>query len=190
MQKQELRPFLQLVKGAINGLLYGTKIRFPHALVMTALFGRQPTVSEKLQDVLSATRTHAFNLAKFVFLFKSFLFLLRHLRGATKNEPIHYLLSGFVGGSIVFGDNNPINMQINLYLLSRVLMALVRLFVQTANITPPAQSFRMFAATVWALVMWLFYCHPTLLQPSLHKSMKTLYVDSNHWTTLASFFQL
>jgi len=32
--------YLALVKGARNGLVYGARIRFPHALVMAILFGK------------------------------------------------------------------------------------------------------------------------------------------------------
>jgi peroxisomal membrane protein 4 len=31
---------LAILKGTRNGLVYGAKIRFPHALVMAILFGR------------------------------------------------------------------------------------------------------------------------------------------------------
>jgi peroxisomal membrane protein 4 len=33
-----LRDFLTILKGFRNGLVYGAKIRLPHALVMTLLF--------------------------------------------------------------------------------------------------------------------------------------------------------
>ena len=32
--------YLAIVKGARNGFVYGLKVRFPHALVMSVLFGR------------------------------------------------------------------------------------------------------------------------------------------------------
>ena len=32
--------YLAILKGARSGLVYGAKIRFPHALVMAILFGR------------------------------------------------------------------------------------------------------------------------------------------------------
>ena len=31
---------LAIVKGARNGIVYGVKIRFPHALIMSILFGK------------------------------------------------------------------------------------------------------------------------------------------------------
>jgi hypothetical protein len=36
---------LAILKGARNGLVYGVKIRFPHALIMSILFGRGEYVS-------------------------------------------------------------------------------------------------------------------------------------------------
>lgn len=32
--------FFAILKGARNGLVYGVKVRFPHALIMAILFGR------------------------------------------------------------------------------------------------------------------------------------------------------
>lgn len=32
------QPFLAILKAFRNGVVYGTKVRFPHALVMTILF--------------------------------------------------------------------------------------------------------------------------------------------------------
>lgn len=32
--------YLAILKGARNGLVYGVKVRFPHALIMAILFGR------------------------------------------------------------------------------------------------------------------------------------------------------
>jgi len=40
----EYHDLLSIVKGFRNGLVYGAKIRFPHALVMTLLFRRSKYV--------------------------------------------------------------------------------------------------------------------------------------------------
>ncbi|KAK0354077.1 hypothetical protein LTR59_014793 [Friedmanniomyces endolithicus] len=55
---------LVLLKAVRNGLVYGTKVRFPHAFVMVLLF-RSGTLREKLWLIFKATRQHATNLAKF-----------------------------------------------------------------------------------------------------------------------------
>ena len=39
-------------------------------------------------------------------------------------------------------------------------------------------SFRILAALVWGLVMWLFFVNQKVLQPSLASSMNHLYISS------------
>jgi hypothetical protein len=36
----DFHDYLAILKGARNGLVYGVKVRFPHALIMAILFGR------------------------------------------------------------------------------------------------------------------------------------------------------
>ena len=48
-----LRDILTIVKGFRNGLVYGAKIRLPHALVMTFLFRTEPytrNMNDSVQD--------------------------------------------------------------------------------------------------------------------------------------------
>ena len=47
--------YLAILKGARNGLVYGMKIRFPHALLMSILFGRgrSAVASNSLQALSS-----------------------------------------------------------------------------------------------------------------------------------------
>ena len=66
-----------VLKGARNGMVYGAKIRFPHALVMTFLFGRG-TPLQKIQFVIRATKQHSLNLTKFVGLYKLLTILMRN----------------------------------------------------------------------------------------------------------------
>lgn len=100
-----------VLKGARNGMVYGAKIRFPHALVMTFLFGRG-TTSQKLQYVFKATRQHSLNLTKFVGLYKLLTILMRNSNSAKKELPHESFLAGCVAGYIVFGDRNPVNEQV------------------------------------------------------------------------------
>ena len=46
IQDPKYAEYLALLKGARNGLVYGAKIRFPHALVMAILFGKAEYVEE------------------------------------------------------------------------------------------------------------------------------------------------
>jgi peroxisomal membrane protein 4 len=98
---------LTLVKGIRNGIVYGTKVRFPHALVYVPAFAsisanaaqhdlplplrnvsahappssgppaNLPRIRHKLLQVLKATRQHARNLGLFSLIYKGTMLLLR-----------------------------------------------------------------------------------------------------------------
>lgn len=79
-------------------------------------------------------------------------------------------------------------LQINMYLLSRILFALSRLAVEKGFIPAPKQDpFPLFATLVWGIVLWLFEYYPHTLQPSLQSSMNYLYHDSNMWHDISDF---
>ncbi|KAF9351345.1 hypothetical protein BGX26_010637 [Mortierella sp. AD094] len=180
----EYHDLLSIVKGFRNGLVYGAKIRFPHALVMTLLF-RRSNFKDMATFVLKATRQHARNLAFFATIYKTLLILQRRIHG--KERPMDSFLAGLVGGYIIFGENNNVNQQIVLYLFSRIMMGLAKLPVKKNVISEPAQTFPVFASLVWATVMFLFQNEKDVLQPSLRASMQYIYIDSNRWNTLRNF---
>ncbi|KAG5939236.1 hypothetical protein E4U53_007849, partial [Claviceps sorghi] len=68
---------LALLKTARNGAVYGTKVRFPHALVMIFLF-RSGTFRQKVALVLRATKKHAMNLARFATIYKATTLALKY----------------------------------------------------------------------------------------------------------------
>ncbi|KAJ1983258.1 hypothetical protein H4R34_001380 [Dimargaris verticillata] len=179
------RELLGIVKGLRNGIVYGAKVRFPHALVMTFLF-RSGSLRDKLWAVFKATRTHAQNLGMFVTVYKTAMLMLKKLSN-DKEASYHSFVAGVVGGYLVFGKNNNINSQIVMYVFSRVVFGLAKSLVKHNVIDEPHQPFPVFAALVWGLVMWLFHHERSTLQPSLQASMKYLYLDSNHWTTLRNW---
>ncbi|KNC46994.1 peroxisomal membrane protein 4 [Thecamonas trahens ATCC 50062] len=174
---------LAILKGVRNGLVYGVKVRAPHAFVMTFLF-RDGSLREKLAGILSATQTHATNLAVFVGLFKTGMALLRALNGSY--APVHPFFSGLVAGYTVFGSSTSVNRQIVLYLFSRVALALAQYIYSRATDDAPApkHAFPIFAALVWGLVMWLFYEERSTLQSSLRRSMDYLYINADTFSDL------
>ncbi|XP_004349317.2 peroxisomal membrane protein 4 [Capsaspora owczarzaki ATCC 30864] len=176
---------LAIVKGFRNGLVYGAKIRAPHAFVMTFLFGRG-SLKNKATAIFKATYTHSRNLSTFVLIYKSLLAVLKRLQGV--RHTTHPFIAAFIGGWYVFGENNNINSQINMYLLSRIIFGLAKLAVEKGYIPKPQNDpFPLFAALVWGIVLWLFEQEKHTLQPSLQASMTYLYHDSNHWTNLKNF---
>ncbi|MBW0471159.1 hypothetical protein O181_010874 [Austropuccinia psidii MF-1] len=110
---------LAILKGARNGLVYGAKIRFPHALVMSFLFHGDRPWKDRAKFVFNATRQHSLNLCKFVTIYKTALLAQRKVGGG-KERSSDTFLAGLIGGWIVFGERTAINEQIVLYCVSRV----------------------------------------------------------------------
>lgn len=205
---------LAILKGTRNGLVYGAKIRFPHALVMTLLFRSGP-LRARLLTVLRATRTHAINLASFVTIYKLMMYLLARgalpfLTGKKGGEHgLHAFIAGLVGGYVVFGRDQgkaayAVNQQIVLYVFARVALALAKYAVATqpgtaggvvGNLVPKtimgretsAVAWPVFASVCWGSVMYMFRWHPETVQPSLRSSMTYLYVNSDKWTGWKNF---
>uniref|UniRef100_A0A914EI78 Peroxisomal membrane protein 4 n=1 Tax=Acrobeloides nanus TaxID=290746 RepID=A0A914EI78_9BILA len=176
---------LAAIKGLRNGIVYGVRIRAPHALVMVFLFG-SGSFLQKIRSILTLTKTHAFNLGRFVFAYKLMLGLMEKLAGEYKTW--YPFIAAFTVGYFVWGENNGVNTQINLYLLSRILYGLVKLAVEKQIIREPnGPVFPWFAAIIWGTVLWMFENHSHVLQSSLQTSMKYLYHDSNVWTDIRNF---
>jgi len=172
------------------------KIRFPHALLMSILFGRG-SWDKRLKTIISLTTQHALGLAKFVSLYKAFLLIQKKLNGG-KPRNTDTFLAGLFSGYLVFGDRTAINEQIVLYVCSRVVAS----FIPRAKsgyssrsgsppggsavrpIPPDARKFSLFAAVAWGAVMWLFENRGETIQPGMFSSMTYLYKDSEKWDGL------
>ncbi|KAG6902792.1 hypothetical protein C0995_011279 [Termitomyces sp. Mi166 len=184
--------YLAILKGARNGFVYGVKVRFPHAVVMSILFGRGDWRT-RLWNIYRATRQHAFNLAKFVTLYKTFLLVQRKANGG-KERSSDTFMAGLLGGYIVFGDRNAVNEQIVLYVVSRVISSFLPRAGRSASnssadsaikpLPPDSRYFTVFAALSWGAVMWLFRHHGETIQPGMFNSMTYLYRDSETWSNL------
>lgn len=103
---------LSIIKGIRNGMVYGAKIRFPHALVMTFLFRNHLPFRKKMELIMDATYQHSRNLATFVGIYKTLMVLMRRMRLDGKERSIDSFLSGLVGGWIVFGKDTGVNQQV------------------------------------------------------------------------------
>ncbi|KZV77555.1 peroxisomal membrane protein 4 [Peniophora sp. CONT] len=184
--------YFAILKGARNGLVYGAKVRFPHALIMAILFGRGDWTS-RIKTIIRATRTHATNLAKFVTLYKTLLLLQKKVNGG-KARSHDTFFAGLLGGYIVFGDRTAINEQIVLYVCSRVVASFIPRGPSlrpppppgspTRPLPPDSRYFGAFAALSWGLVMWLFEHKGETIQPGMYNSMTYLYRDSERWNSL------
>ncbi|KAI7852884.1 putative peroxisomal membrane protein [Circinella umbellata] len=101
---------LTILKGFRNGIVYGSRIRFPHALVMAFLF-KSGSTKDKLRYIFKATKQHAQNLGTFAVIYKTAMFIQKKLNGG-KHADIHTFVAGLLGGYYVFGENNAINQQV------------------------------------------------------------------------------
>ncbi|KAG6845646.1 hypothetical protein H0H87_005853 [Tephrocybe sp. NHM501043] len=166
--------YLAILKGARNGFVYGVKVRFPHAVVMSILFGRGDWQS-RLRNIYRATKQHAFNLAKFVTLYKTFLLVQRKANGG-KERSSDTFVAGLLGGYLVFGERNAVNEQIVLYVVSRVVSSFLPRATRQPSpdvsagsvlkpLPPDSRYFTVFAALSWGAVMWLFRHRGETIQP-------------------------
>ncbi|KAF8203253.1 Tim17/Tim22/Tim23/Pmp24 family-domain-containing protein [Pholiota molesta] len=191
--------YLAVLKGARNGFVYGVKVRFPHALVMSILFGRGDWKS-RIQLIYRATKQHALNLAKFVSLYKAILLIQKKLNNGKERDSDTFI-AGLIGGYFVFSDRNAVNEQIVLYVVSRVVASFIpragtpynasahlRFGPRYQTMPPDSRYFTVFAAVSWGAVMWLFRHRGETIQPGMFNSMKYLYRDSDVWSDLRTLF--
>ncbi|KAJ7225846.1 Tim17/Tim22/Tim23/Pmp24 family-domain-containing protein [Mycena pura] len=188
------QPYLAILKGARNGLVYGVKVRFAHAVVMSILFGRGDWKA-RARVIFRATKQHAFSLAKFVALYKTFMLIQQKANGG-KPRSADTFLAGLLGGYIVFSDRSAVNEQIVLYVVSRVLASFLPRAESPYSSRPPAPGttvkpippdpryFTVFAMVSWGCIMWLFENKGEAIQPGLFNSMVYLYRDCDRWSGL------
>lgn len=72
-----LEELTAVVSALIGGAKYGVKIRLPHALVMTFLFRKDLSATQKIRTVLRLVFEHASNLAGFATIYKVMLAVLK-----------------------------------------------------------------------------------------------------------------
>jgi len=148
------KELIAIVRGFRNGVVYGFKIRLPHAFVMTMLF-RSGSLHDKFRAIARATYNHSKNLGVYVAVFKIVRLLMRLLRA--KEDHFNTVVGGLVGGALVFGHNDPINSQINMYVMSRVIFGFGRTLLRHNVCSYYPQIFTAFAGIVWSAVMYLHY---------------------------------
>jgi hypothetical protein len=109
-----------------NSVVYGTKVRAPHSLVVYGLWSSAPW-PDVFRRVALLTAQHALRLGVAAALFKLGVAALRRAN-AGRPLPWHHALMGACGGYAVWGGGDAVSTQVNLYMFSRVLAALVGLY--------------------------------------------------------------
>jgi peroxisomal membrane protein 4 len=105
------------------------------------------------------------------------------------DDPLNTALAGFVGGGIMFGRNDPVTSQINMYIMSRVIFGLCRTAANAKLVTYQPWMFTLFGAAAWGLVMYLYYHQDKVLQGSMIASMNFIYGDTDN-APLTSLWRL
>jgi len=85
-----------ILSGLIGGGRYGLKIRIPHAVVMTFLFGNNLSFRNKLRVIAKLAAEHSINLASFACLYKFLLASLKTLSRLLIVDEDHHVHSGVV----------------------------------------------------------------------------------------------
>lgn len=112
-----------------NGIVYGTKVRAPHSFVVHALWSSN-TWPNVFRKIVVLTAQHATNLAVAAMTFKIGMHLLKLASPSAVSQWWHYFMMGGVGGFFVWGEPNAVNVQVNMYMMSRVLSGLLFLWIE------------------------------------------------------------
>lgn len=121
------RPLLEIIRSSRNGIVYGGKIRFSHALVINLLYRLGP-LKPRLKLVFKATKDHSLVLALFAVIYKCALNILKQDSFIGSNSSVVKFIAGALAGWVVYSQhfnlfNAGITHQITLYCFSRVLIA-------------------------------------------------------------------
>ena len=180
------------IRGFRNGLYYGGKVRFAHALVMAILFQSGVSPLQKLKTACKLAWMHGRNLGSFVFVYKIAQCVLQQI--FKRHHPIFSFIAGVIGAYVIWRDKNTINQQIVFYLLSRVIEGSAKRLQKSGMVPFVPETFQAFpwlSMIVWGIVMYLFEDDKSVLQGSLQSSMTFLYKDSDRvagWRDFIPFY--
>jgi len=183
---------LSIFRGFRNGFVYGIKIRFPHALIMTFLFV-EGSLKTKWNVIYSRTKEHAVHLGQYVALYKLCCAIIRRIFGTPNYWLIHFL-SGAISGAMIWTKKTAVNHQINLYVYSRVCDSITRSVIERGywkcnNVL----AYQAFVVLLWAIGMYYFECEAYNLPQSTRESAYYTYhneKDLPDWSipSLLNFF--
>lgn len=185
-----------LIKAFRQGLVYGVKVRAPHALVLNLVWSSGPLRAIP-GKVLHVTRIHALGLALSSVIFTLTTTLLRQLQFTLKREPSgslalsrdttsrwwHGALGGFLVGYCMWGDfSSSVHMQMMMYIASRVLVALYHVVSQRLGFKGTVKHYRIYSGLLWALLMTLIQVEPETLQSSMRASLNYVFFQSKRFS--------
>eukprot|EP00461_Guttulinopsis_vulgaris_P001612 UN01612 len=75
-----------------------------------------------------------------------------------------------------------------MYIMSRVIFGIANGLVREEMVPYTEWNFSIYGALCWAMVMYLYFHQPGLMQKSIEGSMKYIYADSDRWPELPTTF--
>ncbi|GET89606.1 peroxisomal membrane protein 4, putative [Leishmania tarentolae] len=168
--------FFTAIKGFRNGVVYGTRVRAPHALVLNLVWSKSP-YSSMPKKIFNVTMTHAFGLGYSSVTFAVVRGLLRKLQGTT--HAWHNALAGFMIGALFWGDpTNGVHIQMMMYILARIVCALYHLLTSKWAVSMPPVAYRLYMGCLWCLTIMFLMYSPDKLQSSMAQSLTYIFKDS------------
>ncbi|CCW70752.1 unnamed protein product [Phytomonas sp. Hart1] len=166
---------LNTLKGFRNGVIYGARVRFPHALVLNLVWSKAPYHAMP-GKILQVTKTHALGLGYSAVLFAVVRGALQALTG--RISLWHNTLAGFLIGFFFWGDpENGVHLQMIMYKMARVLFVLYRVLAARLKLTAPRYGYALFAGAVWATSLTLMEGSPNSLQSTMQSSLEYIFLD-------------
>ncbi|KEG12695.1 peroxisomal membrane protein 4 [Trypanosoma grayi] len=174
------KALLNAVKGFRNGFVYGARIRAPHALVLNLVWSNAP-YRVMARRIYEATKRHSLSLGATGCVISLVRSLLSWLQGGP--QVWHSALAGFLVGVLFWGESNPVTVQMSMYILSRILSAMLFILAGKYGWKLPAGAFRVYSGVLWMIVMPLFFYYGDAMQVSMRNSMKYIYQDNEKYTS-------
>eukprot|EP00744_Colponema_vietnamica_P013073 GILI01018342.1.p2 GENE.GILI01018342.1~~GILI01018342.1.p2 ORF type:complete len:150 (+),score=40.94 GILI01018342.1:834-1283(+) len=137
------------------------------------------------KKIFHAVKTHATKLAYFAIVYKIILGLLRKYTPAG-NAEWPTLLVGALCGALFFGEDEPIVNQVNTYCLTRITSGFLFIFLEKKGITISNKVIKIYAAIIWAIMMWMSTYHGHQMQKTVKTSMDYIYRESDVHPDLTS----
>lgn len=174
------------LKGFRNGVVYGARVRAPHALVLNLVWSKAPyrTIPAK---IFSVTKAHAIGLGFSSVIFAVVRGALRALQG--REALWHTTLAGFLLGAVCWGDvGSAVHMQMMMYMLSRIVCAWYHLVVSRFSLRVPSYAFRAYMGALYAITLTLLAVRPETLQSSMRHSLAYIFTDSSKFSSWYDVF--
>lgn len=174
------------LKGFRNGVVYGTRVRAPHALVLNLVWSKSP-YSAMPAKIFKVTKTHALGLGYSAALYAVVRGLLRWAQGTT--HMWHNALAGFLIGVCFWGDaSNGVHIQMMMYILARLICAIFHLITAKLAVRVPSYAYRVYMGGLWSLVILFLVYSPEKLQSSMTQSLQYIFQESGKFSSWYDVF--